>query len=157
MCPSNFPKLPTSKLNSQSFWERTNWPKARWWWKIWSQKHKQWFHLIKWLNIYQVWEQIWNDRSNSLSVFNVFFLYFFDVWHHRLPIFYPYSCVIDLHNLIFVYVKCCVHSAFRLKEHPSVRRAFPPVGWHRMVLQAAHGTTVWAWENTVVLWNQIKG
>ena len=30
--------------------------------------------------------------------------------------------------------------------------AFPPVDWHKIVLHAEHRTTVWAWENTVVIW-----
>lgn len=34
---------------------------------------------------------------------------------------------------------------------PSVRRALPPVGWHRTVEQPTHRTTVWAWLNTVVI------
>lgn len=39
----------------------------------------------------------------------------------------------------------------RRKEQPSVRRAFPPVGWQRTVEHPAQMTTVWAWEKTVVM------
>lgn len=38
-----------------------------------------------------------------------------------------------------------------LESIPSVRRAFPPVGWQRTVEQPTHNTTVWAWLNTVVI------
>ncbi|RUS34994.1 hypothetical protein BC938DRAFT_477088 [Jimgerdemannia flammicorona] len=37
---------------------------------------------------------------------------------------------------------------------PSVRRARPPVGWHKTVAQLPHSTTVWAWLNTVVMLKQ---
>ena len=43
---------------------------------------------------------------------------------------------------------------FFLKEHPSVRRAFPPVGWQRTVAQDPQMTTVWACEKTVVMLKQ---
>ena len=42
-------------------------------------------------------------------------------------------------------------SAFFRKEQPSVKRALPPVGTHRTVLQLVHTTTVCEWLNTVVL------
>lgn len=42
-------------------------------------------------------------------------------------------------------------SPFFLKELPSVRRAWPPVGWHRTAEQLPHNTTVWEWLNTVVM------
>jgi hypothetical protein len=40
---------------------------------------------------------------------------------------------------------------FLLNEQPSVRRAFPPVGWQRTVAQEPQMTTVWACEKTVVI------
>lgn len=43
------------------------------------------------------------------------------------------------------------YSTFRRKEQPSVSLAFPPVGWHKTVLQFPHSTTVCAWLKTVVL------
>jgi len=43
---------------------------------------------------------------------------------------------------------------FLRNEHPSVRRAFPPVGWQRTVEQPAQMTTVCAWEKTVVMVKQ---
>ena len=43
---------------------------------------------------------------------------------------------------------------FRRKEQPSVRRALPPVGWHRTVVQPWQITTVWACEKTVVMVKQ---
>jgi len=43
------------------------------------------------------------------------------------------------------------YSTFFLNEQPSIRRAFPPVGWHKTWLQFPHKTTDWAWLNTVVL------
>lgn len=42
-------------------------------------------------------------------------------------------------------------SVFRRKEHPSVSRARPPVGWQSTVWQFPQITTVWEWLNTVVL------
>ena len=33
------------------------------------------------------------------------------------------------------------YSTFPLNEQPSVRRALPPVGWHKTVLQFPHSTT----------------
>lgn len=47
-----------------------------------------------------------------------------------------------------------VYSTFLRKEHPSVRRALPPVGWQRTVEHEAQNTTVAAWENIVVIWKQ---
>lgn len=47
-----------------------------------------------------------------------------------------------------------VYSTFLRNEHPSVRRALPPVGWQRTVEQEAQNTTVAAWENIVVIWKQ---
>lgn len=35
-----------------------------------------------------------------------------------------------------------IYSTFRRNEHPSVRRALPPVGWHSTVEQAPQKTTV---------------
>ena len=43
---------------------------------------------------------------------------------------------------------------FLRNEQPSVRRALPPVGWHRTWEQPAQTTTVWAWEKTVVMVKQ---
>ena len=43
------------------------------------------------------------------------------------------------------------HSTLRLKEHPSVSRASPPVGWQSITLQLPHSTTVCAWLYTVVI------
>lgn len=43
---------------------------------------------------------------------------------------------------------------FLRNEHPSVNRAFPPVGWQSTVEHPAHTTTVWACENTVVMVKQ---
>ena len=43
---------------------------------------------------------------------------------------------------------------FLRKEQPSVRRALPPVGWQRTVVQPWQMTTVWAWEKTVVMVKQ---
>lgn len=43
---------------------------------------------------------------------------------------------------------------FLRKEQPSVRRALPPVGWQRTVVQPWQITTVWAWEKTVVMVKQ---
>jgi hypothetical protein len=43
---------------------------------------------------------------------------------------------------------------FRRKEQPSVRRALPPVGWHRTVVHPWQMTTVWACEKTVVMVKQ---
>lgn len=43
---------------------------------------------------------------------------------------------------------------FLRNEHPSVRRAFPPVGWQRTVEQPAQMTTVCACEKTVVMVKQ---
>lgn len=43
---------------------------------------------------------------------------------------------------------------FRLNEHPSVNRAFPPVGWHSTVEHPPQMTTVCACENTVVMVKQ---
>lgn len=43
---------------------------------------------------------------------------------------------------------------FLLKEQPSVRRALPPVGWHRTCEQPWQTTTVWACEKTVVMVKQ---
>lgn len=43
---------------------------------------------------------------------------------------------------------------FLRKEQPSVRRALPPVGWHRTVVQPWQMTTVWACEKTVVMVKQ---
>lgn len=40
---------------------------------------------------------------------------------------------------------------FLRKEQPSVRRALPPVGWHRTVVHPWQMTTVWACEKTVVM------
>lgn len=37
---------------------------------------------------------------------------------------------------------------------PSVNLALPPVGWHRMLVQDAQTTTVWACEKTVVMAKQ---
>jgi hypothetical protein len=37
---------------------------------------------------------------------------------------------------------CCVYSTFLRNEHPSVRRALPPVGWHKTVEHEAQNTTV---------------
>jgi hypothetical protein len=34
---------------------------------------------------------------------------------------------------------------------PSVNLALPPVGWHKIVEQPAHTTTLWAWLKTVVI------
>jgi hypothetical protein len=34
------------------------------------------------------------------------------------------------------------YSTFLRKEQPSVRRALPPVGWHKTVLQLPQSTTV---------------
>lgn len=47
--------------------------------------------------------------------------------------------------------RCPIHRATLISSSPSVRRAFPPVGTHRTVLQLVHTTTVWEWLNTVVL------
>lgn len=45
-----------------------------------------------------------------------------------------------------------VHLARITSGHvPSVRRAFPPVGWQRTVEQEPQRTTVWACEKTVVM------
>jgi hypothetical protein len=44
------------------------------------------------------------------------------------------------------------YSTFRRNEHPSVKRALPPVGWQRTVEHEAQNTTVAAWLNTVVIW-----
>jgi len=46
------------------------------------------------------------------------------------------------------------HVYFLRNEQPSVRRAFPPVGWHRTVEQPAQMTTVCACEKTVVMVKQ---
>jgi hypothetical protein len=46
------------------------------------------------------------------------------------------------------------HAYFLRKEQPSVRRALPPVGWHRTVVQPWQMTTVWACEKTVVMVKQ---
>jgi len=46
------------------------------------------------------------------------------------------------------------YSTFLLNEQPSVRRALPPVGWHKTVLQFPQSTTDCAWLKTVVLENQ---
>lgn len=43
---------------------------------------------------------------------------------------------------------------FLRNEQPSVRRALPPVGWHRTVVQPWQITTVWACEKTVVMVKQ---
>lgn len=43
---------------------------------------------------------------------------------------------------------------FLRNEHPSVRRAFPPVGWHSTVEQPPQMTTVCACEKTVVIVKQ---
>ena len=43
---------------------------------------------------------------------------------------------------------------FLRNEHPSVKRAFPPVGWHSTVLHPPQMTTVWACEKTVVMVKQ---
>jgi len=43
---------------------------------------------------------------------------------------------------------------FLRNEQPSVRRAFPPVGWQSTVEQPAQMTTVWACEKTVVMVKQ---
>lgn len=43
---------------------------------------------------------------------------------------------------------------FLRKEQPSVRRALPPVGWHRTWEQPAQTTTVCACEKTVVMVKQ---
>ena len=43
---------------------------------------------------------------------------------------------------------------FLRNEQPSVRRALPPVGWQRTVVQPWQITTVWAWEKTVVIVKQ---
>ena len=37
---------------------------------------------------------------------------------------------------------------------PSVKRARPPVGWHKTVPQEEHKTTVWAWLKTVLMFKQ---
>jgi hypothetical protein len=42
-------------------------------------------------------------------------------------------------------------SAKWFKGSPSVRRALPPVGWHRTVVHDEQTTTVWACEKTVVM------
>jgi hypothetical protein len=43
---------------------------------------------------------------------------------------------------------------FLRNEHPSVKRAFPPVGWQRTVEHPAQMTTVCACEKTVVIVKQ---
>jgi len=47
-----------------------------------------------------------------------------------------------------------IYSTFLRKEQPSVKRALPPVGWHKTVEQDAQKTTVAAWLKTVVIWKQ---
>lgn len=43
------------------------------------------------------------------------------------------------------------------RHSPSVKRAFPPVGWHRTVEHEPHRTTDDAWEKTVVMLKQPVG
>lgn len=43
---------------------------------------------------------------------------------------------------------------FLRNEQPSVKRALPPVGWQRTVVQPWQMTTVWACEKTVVMVKQ---
>ncbi len=51
----------------------------------------------------------------------------------------------------FLPIKSTIYSTFRRKLQPSVRRAFPPVGWHKTELQFPQTTTDCAWLKTVVL------
>jgi len=46
------------------------------------------------------------------------------------------------------------HLYFFRNEQPSVRRALPPVGWHKTVEHDPQMTTVCAWENTIVMLKQ---
>ena len=80
-------------------------------------------------------------------------------WLLALPVFFGMGWVaarVDLKSLLSE-SRALPSSYFRglnflLKEQPSVSLAFPPVGWHRTVLQEAQKTTVEAWEKTVVIW-----
>ena len=66
----------------------------------------------------------------------------------------PYTIRIHSHLIIKPFPKKQRLLYFRLNEHPSVNRAFPPVGWHSTCEQPAHTTTVWACEKTVVIVKQ---
>ncbi len=68
----------------------------------------------------------------------------------------PFCSVGSKRDPIF-YLQCTFPpqtSYFLRNEHPSVRRAFPPVGWQRTVEQPPQMTTVWACEKTVVMVKQ---
>jgi hypothetical protein len=50
-------------------------------------------------------------------------------------------------NYVTNYTFVCFHFTTYLGRNmePAVRRAFPPVGWHKRVEHPLHITTVWAW------------
>lgn len=66
--------------------------------------------------------------------------------------FHPFKKKRHPSSIMPCYASCPFY--FLLKEHPSVRRALPPVGWHSTVEQPPQMTTVWACEKTVVMVKQ---
>ena len=65
------------------------------------------------------------------------------------------TLIFSLHHLVVPSLHGSTdQSTFLLKEHPSVRRARPPVGWHSTAEHELHTTTVCECEKTVVIVKQ---
>jgi len=102
-------------------------------------------HLDKWgEEKTKVCESVFDDLTPLLRLFGKL-----PAYAHMFPSSHP-SHICHPPFLL----SCSKSPYFRLNEQPSVRRALPPVGWHRTCEQPWQTTTVWACEKTVVMVKQ---